>query len=82
MKALVGFAVIATAFVLSPDPAAAHHRITHAAVGGFAGAVIFGPVGLLGGGIIGYTAGPRISCGLGVRRCYRHHHHRHYSHHR
>jgi uncharacterized membrane protein len=69
MKAFAGFAVVAIAVVLSPAAAEAHERVTDAALGGLAGAVVFGPVGLVAGGIIGYTAGPRIACRLGVERC-------------
>ena len=42
-----------------------------------AGALVFGPVGLVAGGVIGYAAGPSISCSMrgGCR-----HHRRHYAH--
>ena len=72
MRALGGLAVVATAVVLSPAVASAQDRLTHAAVGAVAGAVVAGPVGLLGGGLIGYVAGPQIACDLGVERCHRH----------
>ena len=44
--------------------------MTDGALGGLAGAVAFGPVGLVAGGIIGYTAGPHIACQIGAKRCY------------
>ena len=43
-----------------------------------AGALVAGPVGLVAGGVVGYTAGPAIasSWGLKGRRHYRHAHDR------
>ncbi len=64
--------VIAAGVFLSPVAANAHERVTDAALGGLAGAVVFGPVvGLVAGGVIGYTAGPHIACKIGAKRCYR-----------
>jgi hypothetical protein len=71
MRALGGLAIVAIAVVLSPVPAKAQERLTHAAVGAVAGAVAAGPIGFLGGGLIGYVAGPQIGCDLGVERCHR-----------
>jgi hypothetical protein len=50
----------------------AQERLGDGAMGALAGAVVLGPVGLLAGGVIGYTAGPGIADSWGVR------HHRHY----
>jgi hypothetical protein len=80
MKAFAGFVVVAAGLLLSPVAANAHERVTDAALGALAGAVVLGPVGLVGGGIIGYTAGPQIACGLGVKRCYRRGYYRRYRH--
>ena len=80
MKAFAGVVVVAAGLVLSPVAANAHERVTDAALGALAGAVVLGPVGLVGGGVIGYTAGPQIACGLGVKRCYRRAHYRRYRH--
>ena len=72
MKALGVPAIVAIGVVLSPVAASAGERVTDAAIGAVAGAIAAGPVGLLGGGIIGYAAGPQIACDLGVKRCYSH----------
>ena len=76
MRAFGGFALFATAVVISTSAASANDRVTRAAVGALAGAVVAGPVGFVGGGVIGYVAGRRISCDLGVERCYRRVHYR------
>jgi hypothetical protein len=84
MKALGKITLAAAVVVLSPAAAEAGDRIIDAGVGAVSGAVVAGPVGFVGGGVIGYVAGPEISCGLGIQRCYRHGHrhrrHRVYSH--
>jgi hypothetical protein len=41
-------------------------------LGGASGGIVFGPVGLVAGGLTGYVAGPSISRGLGLKG--RHHH--------
>ncbi len=50
----------------------AQERVGDGAMGALAGAVVLGPIGLLAGGVIGYTAGPGIADSWGTR------HHRHY----
>jgi hypothetical protein len=80
MRALAGLTVIAFAVVVSPVAARAGERVTDAALGAIAGAVAAGPVGLVGGGIIGYAAGPQIACDLGAKRCYRRVRYRHSTH--
>jgi hypothetical protein len=72
MKKLVACLVLSTGIVLAPAVANAGERLTDGALGGLAGAVVFGPVGLVAGGVIGYTAGPHIACKIGAKRCYRH----------
>ena len=71
MKAFAGFLVVTAGVFLAPVAANAHERVLDGALGGLAGAVVFGPVGLVAGGIIGYTAGPHIACEIGAKRCYR-----------
>ena len=70
MRAL-GLAAAAAAVVLMTTAASANNRATRTAVGAVAGAVVAGPVGLVGGGLIGYFAGRQISCDLGIERCRR-----------
>ena len=70
MKTFAGCLTVAAALILAPAAANASERLTDGALGGLAGAVVFGPVGLVAGGIIGYTAGPRIACKIGAKRCY------------
>src|SRR5215475_11945145 len=71
MQALGGLAVATVAIVLMTSAASANDRATRTAVGAVAGAVVAGPVGLVGGGLIGYFAGREISCDLGIERCRR-----------
>ena len=57
-------AIAAVAFTLTPQVAAAGERPADAALGALSGALVFGPVGLVAGAVVGYTAGPSISHGL------------------
>jgi hypothetical protein len=50
----------AIAFAL-PSAASAGERHGDAAIGALSGAVVLGPVGLVAGAVIGYTAGPSIA---------------------
>jgi hypothetical protein len=77
MRTFCEFFVAASVVVLSPGAASAGERVTDAALGAVAGAVVAGPVGLVGGGVIGYVAGPQIACDLGVERCHRRARYRH-----
>jgi hypothetical protein len=70
MKAFVALGMLA-GFALVPAGALASERVGDAALGALAGAVVAGPVGLVGGGVIGYTAGPGIAGEWGLR--HRHH---------
>ena len=72
MKKILATAVV-TVVLLAPTAAGAGERAVDAALGAASGALVAGPVGLLAGGVIGYTAGPSIAHGLGL-----HHHHYYY----
>jgi hypothetical protein len=69
---LVAAAVSAPVFLASA-PANAGERVVDGALGGVSGAIVFGPVGLVAGGLTGYVAGPGIARGLGLKG-----HHRRY----
>jgi hypothetical protein len=58
MKSIVVVIGIVLAFVSS---AHAGERVGDAALGALSGAVVFGPVGLVAGAVVGYTAGPSIA---------------------
>ena len=51
-------------------------KVGNTAMGALAGAVVFGPIGLLAGGVVGYAAGEDIAHGMGLKRRHRHHHRR------
>ena len=72
-KALV--CMVTAAFIASSG-AYAGERPLDAGLGAVSGAVFFGPVGVIAGGVIGYTKGPSISRSMGLNG---HHHHGHYS---
>lgn len=78
MKSMLAIAVFAAAVALAPSVADAQERLGDGAMGAAAGAVVFGPVGAVAGGLVGYTAGPDIARGLGFKH-HRRHHHRHYA---
>ncbi|WP_020176427.1 hypothetical protein [Methyloferula stellata] len=65
---------------LSTMPVMAQERVGDGALGALAGAVVLGPIGLLAGGVIGYTAGPGIADSWGTR--YHRHHYRRAHYHR
>ena len=64
-----------TAALIASSGAYAGERPLDAGLGGVSGAVFFGPVGAIAGGVIGYTKGPAISRSMGLSG--RHHHGRH-----
>src|SRR5215475_3061029 len=53
--------VLVGALTLLPLAAQADERPGDAAIGAVSGALVFGPVGLVAGAIVGYAAGPSIS---------------------
>ena len=71
MKKIVAALVVPMALV--SWSASAEERTGDAALGALAGAVVLGPIGLVAGAAVGYTAGPSIASSWGVRRS----HHRH-----
>jgi hypothetical protein len=54
-------AAIAFVLTLAPSFARAEERVGDAALGALSGAVVLGPVGLVAGAVVGYTAGPAIA---------------------
>jgi hypothetical protein len=58
MRTIIATAIIALAL---PSAALAGERHGDAAIGALSGAVVLGPVGLVAGAVIGYTAGPSIA---------------------
>jgi hypothetical protein len=67
------FAVLAIAVALAPMGASAEERTGDAALGALAGAVVLGPIGLVAGAAVGYTAGPSIASSWGMRRSHARH---------
>jgi hypothetical protein len=61
-------AALTIAIVLAPWGASAQERTGDAALGALAGAVVLGPIGLVAGAAVGYTAGPAIASSWGLRR--------------
>ena len=64
--------MVTAAFSVSSG-AYAGERPLDAGLGVVSGAVVFGPVGAIAGGVIGYAKGPSISRAMGLSG---HHHHR------
>jgi hypothetical protein len=58
MRTIIAIAAIGLLTLASP--AAAQERAGSAALGALSGAIVLGPVGLVAGAVIGYTAGPEI----------------------
>jgi hypothetical protein len=65
MRTIIVAAVAALALASS---AQAQDRAGPAALGALSGAVVLGPIGLVAGAVIGYTAGPEIGRAWKVRR--------------
>ena len=65
--------VILAIAMLVPSGASAGERVGDAALGALAGAVVLGPIGLVAGGVVGYTAGPSIADSWGLRRSHARH---------
>jgi len=70
MKAVSIAAALAASFVLATTPAYAG-RAVNTALGTLSGLVVFGPVGAVAGGLVGYTAGKGISRSWGLSRSHR-----------
>jgi len=66
MNRLLG--LMALGLALAPAGAVAQERLGDAGLGALSGAVVLGPIGAVGGAIIGYTAGPSIAHAWGLRR--------------
>ena len=79
MKKIALTTALALGLILTASAADADSRIVDGVMGAGAGALVAGPVGLVAGGIIGYSSGPGISCSMrnDCRRGFRHHHHHH-----
>src|SRR4051812_16684951 len=53
--------LVLVALIFTPLAAHAGERVGDAALGAVSGAVVFGPVGLVAGAVVGFTAGPSIA---------------------
>lgn len=69
---IVTIACAAALAAAGSGPAGAGERVLDGALGALSGGIVFGPVGLVAGGVTGAVAGPGIARGLGLRG----HHHR------
>ena len=66
MKRLIAVAAMAVAF--APVSALGQERLGDAGLGAVSGAIVLGPIGAVGGAVIGYTAGPSVARAWGLRR--------------
>jgi hypothetical protein len=66
MKKMIIIAALA-AMGLVPVAAQAQERLGDAALGAVSGAIVAGPIGLVAGGVVGFTAGPSIASSWGLR---------------
>jgi hypothetical protein len=71
MNRLITMVIVAAGIGFMPVAAGAQERVGDAALGAVSGALVAGPVGLVAGGVVGFTAGPSIARSWGLR-------HRHY----
>ena len=60
------YAALVAGIALLPATAGADDRALNTALGAGAGAIVAGPIGLVAGGLIGYTAGKDISRAIGT----------------
>jgi hypothetical protein len=58
MKRIIAVVVV---LAFAPTAARAQERVGDAAIGAVSGLLVLGPVGLVAGAIIGYSAGPSIA---------------------
>jgi hypothetical protein len=77
VRSILWPAGLCLAVCLTAAPGFAQEKLGDGAMGALAGAVVAGPVGLVAGGIIGYTAGPGIARSWGLKG-HRHVHHARY----
>ena len=68
MNRLVAVGLMALGLALAPAAVVAQERLGDAGLGALSGAVVLGPIGAVGGAIIGYTAGPSIAHAWGLKR--------------
>ena len=73
MMKLSCLAASALALLIATSAARAENRLVDGLMGAGAGALVAGPVGLVAGGVIGYSAGPHISCSMRSDCHHRHH---------
>jgi hypothetical protein len=71
---------LALGLSITASAASAENRLVDGVLGAGAGALVAGPVGLVAGGVIGYSSGPGISCTM-RDDCHRRFHHHHHLHH-